>query len=71
MRRFRWSRKTYRHADHLARLLARYMDLPDHPPAILRRYWALWERHRQSDDPLLVPLGCRLATFKDDDEIPF
>lgn len=70
-RRFRWNRKTYRQAHHLARLLARYI-MPDQPPAILRRYWELWERQRQRSeaDPLEDPLYLRLARFKGDD-IPF
>ena len=69
--RWRWTRKTYRHAHSLSRLLSRYMYLPDHPPAIVRRYWDLWDRHRHGDDPLLVPLGVRLARFGGDDDIPF
>jgi hypothetical protein len=72
VKRFRWTRKTYRHADHLNRLLARYMDLPDHPPAIVRRYWELWQRHPQREDPLRfhIPPHVRLAARRDDD-IPF
>lgn len=71
MKRFRWSRKTYHRAHQLSRLLARYMDLPDHPPAIVRRYWELWERHPTVRDPLETPLRLRLELFKDDDAIPF
>ncbi len=69
--RFRWSRRTYRQAHQLSRLLARYMDLPDHPPAILRRYWELWERHRNPPDPLATPLHRRLDYFRRDSDIPF
>jgi hypothetical protein len=67
MRRFRWTRESYRHAKQLARLLNRYLDLPDHPPAIVRRYWELWERYPERGDPLLIPLSQR----RQDSEIPF
>lgn len=51
--RFKWSRKTYKHANHLSRLMARLVDLPCEPPLLLRRYWELWERHKQHDDPMV------------------
>lgn len=70
-RRFRWTRKTYKHAHQLARLLSRYLDLPDHPPAIVRRYWELWEHHPEKDDPLLIPLAQRLALHQGDPDVPF
>lgn len=70
-RRFRWTRKSYRHAHQLARLLSRYLDLPDHPPAIVRRYWELWARHPQFDDPLLTPFLWRSSVMARTDEVPF
>ncbi len=67
-KRFRWTRKTYKHADHLARFYSRHpYELPDNPPRALRRYRELWERHPQRDDPLLVPLQWRHPG----DDIPF
>ena len=66
-RRFRWTRKTYREADSLARFLTRHMyELPDAPP-LVRRYLALWERHPQHDDPLERPAWQRYSN----DSIPF
>lgn len=69
MMRFRWTRKAYRQANQLARLFSRFMELPDHAPAIVRRYWELWERYPQSEDPLLTPVRHRLQRY--DPEIPF
>lgn len=67
--RFRWTRKAYRRAHHLARLLALFYDLPARPE-LVQRYLDLWERHPAAEDPLAVPLDRRLASFKGDD-IPF
>lgn len=69
-RRFRWTRDRYRKAAHLSRYFARHVyDLPSAPPSLLERYWELWARHPQADDPLLKPLRAR-RRFVDDD-IPF
>jgi hypothetical protein len=71
-RRFRWTRKRYRHAHHLVRLLNRFGYIPD-MPRIVERYEALWDEHRQAEDPLLRPLRWRLHNrrYGDDDDIPF
>lgn len=68
-KRFRWTRKTYLHAHHLARVMDIYRDGPE----ILRRYRELWAgRDDWRQDPLTVPLRTRLQARKDfDDEIPF
>ena len=68
-RRFKWSRGLYRKAHHLFRLFGRWdcKQLPSDPPELLRRYFDLRERHRQQDDPLLVPLKYRY----DRNGIPF
>lgn len=67
MKRFRWTRKKYRHAQQLSRLLPRFYVLPDDAPAIVQRYWELIEEHGLDlDDPLLIPLRLRY-----DPEIPF
>lgn len=59
-RRFRWTRKLYHQADSLARFMGRHLyELPD-CPNLVRRYVELWERHPQSDDPLLMPVRQRL-----------
>jgi hypothetical protein len=70
-KRFRWTRKAYKQADWMARFYGRHIyELPERPPPLLQRYFALWERHRQNDDPLLVPLRQRPG-YADDDGIPF
>lgn len=71
MKRFRWTREQYRHANQLARLFNRFLELPDLMPKPVRQYFDLWDRHRSHGDPLLVPLWQRLDRFKGDDEIPF
>lgn len=69
-RRFRWTRKAYQHAAWLARFTGRHLyELPERPPPLLQRYFDLWGRHPQKDDPLLEPLSRRYARF--DDSIPF
>jgi len=71
-RSFRWTRERYRKAAHLARYFSRYVyDLPSDPPSLLHRYWELWGRHRQRDDPLLQSVRARLIRLRDDDDIPF
>jgi len=73
-RRFRWTRKSYERAHHLARLVNRMQYLPDEPPALVQRYFDLWAEHeRKCDyarDPLTESLDYRLSRFKGDD-IPF
>lgn len=59
-KRFRWTRKTYMKARALARLMRRLEPLPDCPD-LLRRYFELWARHEQHDDPLLTHIQTRLA----------
>lgn len=39
-------------------------------PALLERYWELWARHPQGNDPLLLPLRSR-RRFLEADDIPF
>lgn len=67
-RRFRWTRERYRKAQHLARFYGRWVyELPSEPPRLLQRYFELWERHPQRDDPLLQPVKYRYER----DDIPF
>lgn len=71
-RRFRWTRKEYEHAAWLSRFTGRHLyELPEQPPDLLRRYWELWERRPQHDDPLLESARHRLNRKQDTDEIPF
>jgi hypothetical protein len=66
--RFRWTRERYRKAQHLSRFFARWLyELPSDPPRLLQRYFDLWERYPQRNDPLLQPLAYR----HDRDDIPF
>lgn len=67
MKRFRWTRRKYRHAQHLARLLNRWNVMPDSMPDIVRRYFDLWEEYRETGDPLMTPLRFRY----DREDIPF
>lgn len=69
--RFRWTRKSFQHARHLARLLGNFRDLPDEPPAVVRRYWKLLERYPQRDDPLLTPFEWRPSVIARTDDVPF
>ena len=66
---FRWNRKKYRRAAHLARFFTRVIELPADPPQLLRRYFELWEDHPQKGDPLLTPMRYRDHYLGDD--IPF
>lgn len=60
-KKFRWSRKTYRHAHHLSRVISMYDDGPE----IVKRYRELWAtREDWRPDPLLTPLAIRLDIFK-------
>jgi hypothetical protein len=71
LHRFHWNRKRYRKAQHLSRFFGRWVyDLPSDPPELLRRFYELWERHPQRDDPLLTPFEWRRHSL-DRDEIPF
>lgn len=65
---FRWTRQRYRRAASLCRFFARVRHRqPDTEPELLQRFFALWERHPQSADPLLTPLHER----ERDSDIPF
>lgn len=67
-RRFRWTRERYRQAQRLARFYSRWVyELPSEKPRLLQRYFDLWERHQQRDDPLLQPVRYRY----NQDDIPF
>lgn len=68
-KRFRWSRKAYKHAAWLARFMGRHLYELGEQPNLLRRYFELWDRHPQKEDPLLIPLRRRLDHWGD--EIPF
>lgn len=68
-RRFRWTRKLYREADSLARLLGRHIYEVHDTPNLVRRYFELWERHPQSDDPLSRPHHVRYGWLGDG--VPF
>jgi len=67
-RRFRWTRERYRKAAQLSRYFARHIyDLPSEQPDLVRRYFELWDRHPQREDPLLQPVKYRYER----DDIPF
>jgi hypothetical protein len=68
-KRFKWTRKAYRHASWLARFMGRHLYELHHQPDLLRRYFELWDRHPQRDDPLQTPMRYRPAYCRD--EIPF
>lgn len=70
--RFRWTRARYRKAASLARYFARHVyELPSDPPALVQRYFELWERHPRRDDPLLTPFRYRACFAGLTDDIPF
>lgn len=74
MKRFRWSRKTYKHAAQLSRLSGIYGSEDAFPPPLKAylRLWAEYENEHWKDDPFKAPLRMRLAEFKNpDDFIPF
>ena len=69
---FRWRSPETRMQMYLETVIAR----EDHAkevklfglgPLLLQRYWDLWERHPQRDDPLTKPLSWRHRS----DDIPF
>jgi len=65
-----WTRARYRKAASLSRYFARHIyDLPSDQPALVRRFFELWERHPQNPDPLLVPM--RERSRYNDGDIPF
>lgn len=76
-RRFRWTRETYRQAARLARIgdiFHAYGREDQQPPLLLKRYWELWERHRQYEDPLAGHLWQRMQYMREKhlpDDIPF
>lgn len=65
----KWTRARYRKAHRLARLIGLVDPGRSEAPALLRRYYELWEQYPQRGDPLQVPLHYR-PRFCDDD-IPF
>lgn len=70
-KRFKWTRTTYRQADSLARFMGRHLYELHHQPTMLRRYFELWDRHPQSDDPLTLPKYLRQPYRSHGDDIPF
>ena len=69
-RRFRWTRERFRKAHSLARFLARWpYHFDSDPPPLVQRFFELYERRPQREDPLMVPLRQRAAMFLD--SIPF
>jgi len=70
--RFIWTREVYREAARLGRFFTHYQgELPPQPPALLQRYFDLWERHPQQPDPLLTPMLQRRHYEFGLDSIPF
>ncbi len=69
--RFRWTRKSYAHAAWLARFMGRHLYELGEQPNLLRRYFELWDRHPQREDPLRIHVTHRLAEKRHDDAIPF
>lgn len=69
--RFHWTRRTYRQANSLARFLGTYECDPAGVAIepLLQRYFELWERHPQNDDPLNIPTQQRY--WRHLDGIPF
>jgi hypothetical protein len=74
-RRFRWTRASYRKAQHLSRLIRHLPHCFDDAPEIVKRFWQLWGDWDQKHgwrDPLEIPLSRRLAERRnDEDGIPF
>lgn len=62
---YRWTRKSYKRAHHLSRLLRR-VAFGRSEPAIVKRYIELWEQHPHWGDPLAIPL-----VFRYQNDIPF
>jgi hypothetical protein len=55
----RWTRRLFRHAAALARVLAQGFERPQSVPPLVRAYWALFEDFPQRTDPLLTPMRDR------------
>ena len=71
-KRFRWTRRRYEKARELARFMDRHLcELPDQMPDLLRRYFDLWARYPQRDDPLTLPQWRRPQYSGRNDDIPF
>lgn len=71
-RRFRWTRATYKQAQHLDRLMSRFYSLPGVKPPILELFHDLHNKHPQHEDVLLTPVQVRLRWKQNaDDDIPF
>lgn len=69
-RRTYWTRARYRKASSLSRYFARWVyELPSEPPALLQRFFELWEQHPQKPDPLRQSMRYRPRYNRDD--IPF
>ena len=69
---FIWTREVYQDAARLGRFFTHYAgELPPQPPALLQRYFDLWERHPQRPDPLLTPMMERPHYAYALDGIPF
>ncbi len=67
-KRFKWTRKLYRQAAWMSRFMGRHIyELPERPPPLLQRYFDLWDRHPQREDPLTRPVSQRYPQ----DSIPF
>ena len=67
-RHFQWTRKLYRDASSLSRLLSGYPYwAQERAPTLLRRYWELWEKYPQNDDKLTTPLWRRYPNYCPDD----
>lgn len=69
---FRWTRETYKRASSLCRFMNRNIYyLPPDPPRLVKRFFDLWEKHPQSDDPLERPMLSREHYSGLDSSIPF
>lgn len=70
-KRFKWTRKTYRQADSLARFMGRHLYELHDQPTLVRKLYELWDRNPQRDDPLTLPMHMREPYRSRDDDIPF
>ena len=68
---FRWDRELYQLASRETRDYDNRGFLYRPEPKLVTRFRALWEDHRQKEDPLRVPLRYRYITSKDMDDCPF
>jgi len=68
-KRFKWTRKLYQQAEWMSRFMGRHIyHLPERPPPLLQRYFDLWDRHPQHEDPLMTHISQRRQPR---DGIPF